>query len=324
MNQDRLEILSNQHTVKEISQIENITLSAVYYKLNKLGLRALKPKKDDIQLFDTYTLESCYWAGFIAADGNVLIKSDKGTYRISIHLAAKDYFHLEKFKSVISANNKISMCRHDGSRYIQIFSKHAVESIINNFNIIPNKSLILKPPKNMPDDQIKHYIRGYFDGDGHIGYKGGTHCNFNIVGASKEMIDWLSDQLKYFSLTTKSHTYKKKSCFCIDMNNQSSLKILDWFYSDSNRNTRLDRKYHQYCEYKESIQGLLTSYKDRGIRPPPGCKGFNLDYIAISQEYLSGSKLKTLASKYNISQWTLLARFKKLGVRKNSRDINSI
>lgn len=54
-------------------------------------------------------------------------------------------------------------------------------------------------------------------------------------------------------------------------------------------------------------------------RKQPGRKGFNLDYESIAQEYLAGKGLKYLANKYNVSHWTLLARFKKLGVRKTTK-----
>ena len=36
----------------------------------------------DIHFFEKYTKESCYWAGFIAADGNISIKEDS----VNIHL----------------------------------------------------------------------------------------------------------------------------------------------------------------------------------------------------------------------------------------------
>ena len=56
-------------------------------------------------------------------------------------------------------------------------------------------------------------------------------------------------------------------------------------------------------------------------RKQPGRKGFDLDYKKISKEYIDGESLKNLASKYNISVWTLLARFKKIGIRKTTKRV---
>jgi hypothetical protein len=317
MDKNELKNLLELYTEKEISQIKNVHLSTVYNNLYKFGLR-VKTKKDEIELFDTYTPESCYWAGFIAADGNILIKPEKGIYRVFIQLSSKDVSHLKKFKTFLGCSNKISTSKFNTS-YIQICSKHLVESLVSNFNIVPNKSLILKPPLKMPKDLVRHYIRGYFDGDGHIGYNGGISCNFNIISGSKDIIDWISDILKSFNLISENHTYVKRRVFCIDIINQKSLNIFNWLYDCSDKLIRLDRKYEKYCDYKKTITDLINNYKELGIRPPAGCKGFDLDYKKISEEYLNGSGLKSLASKYNVSQWTLLARFKKIGIRKTTK-----
>lgn len=316
VSKKKLITLSENKSIAEISELIDVPYSTVWYNLQKYDIRIPRKPKNQYPLFDTYTPKSCYWAGFVAADGNVLI--GKKEYRTSLKLQKSDSEHLLKFKKAVGAKNKIS-CSNN-SAYIQICSKQMYYSLRNNFNIVPNKSLVLQPPpEHIPRNFIKHYIRGYFDGDGHIEYCGGTTCNFNIVSGSEDMIYWFSNIFKSFGLISENHIYKRQTCFCIDMKNKNSLRILDWLYSDSDDTTVLDRKYYQYHSYKQSIQKVLNSYKSLGYRPPSGCKGFDLDYKAISQEYLSGKKLKELASKYNVSQWTLLDRFKKLGVRKNTR-----
>lgn len=52
---------------------------------------------------------------------------------------------------------------------------------------MPKKSLILKfPDKSIfkSKDLIKHFIRGYVDGDGSISYRNKNHSdiNFNVLG----------------------------------------------------------------------------------------------------------------------------------------------
>jgi len=263
------------------------------------------------KVFDTFTMESCYWAGFIAADGCVFIDYKKSMYRISIHLHKKDIGHVRKFREFLNCKNKIST--NKDSCYIQICSKHMTSSLERNFNIVPNKSLILEPPKKMPKKFISHYIRGYFDGDGHLGYKkGSTSCNFNIASGSEKMLEWTLLNLPH----AKSKIYKKANCYSIDINNRNNLKILEWMYCNSYNNIRLDRKYDLYQSTLNSIDKLEKQYKKSGKRNPSGCKGFNLDYKAVSKEYLAGKQLKELAEKYQVSVWTLLDNFKKLSVSK--------
>jgi len=290
IDEERLRNLANNHSILEISKIENIPYSTIWYNLKKYNILISRSSKYNYPLFDTFTPESCYWAGFIAADGNVFV--GKGDYRISLHLNIKDINHLEKFKECVGTTNKISIGHRDC--YIQVCSKQMFFSLNNNFNIVPRKSLTLQPPQ-IPENLLSHYIRGYFDGDGHIGCYGGT-CNFNIVSGSRDIIYWISNKLQYFGLINKDHIYGKKS-FRIDVKNKNSIKIFDWLYKDST--IKLDRKYKKYCEYKN----------------------IDLDYKAISNEYLGGDSLEDLSKKYNISKWVLLGKFKKLGVRKTTKRV---
>jgi hypothetical protein len=314
MKLEKIINLAQKYTVKEISLMEEIPVSTIYYKLRKSGVKPIVAEKHVYNFFDSYTPESCYWAGFIAADGNVFVKN--GTYRIAIQLSARDIKHLKKFRHFIGVNKKIYLIKQKACS-ISLFSKHATHMLINNFNVVPKKSLILEPPKNIPNSMINHYIRGYFDGDGHIGYGGGTFCNFNVVSGSEKMIMWLSNLLQHFNLTDNGHVYKKAdTLFSLDINSKKSLDVFDWMYKNSTEKTRLDRKYTTYMDIKNHIISLVNKYNTTGKRVPSGCKGFDLDYRQISKEYLDGKSLRELALKYTVSQWTLLDNFKKLGVRK--------
>lgn len=60
-------------------------------------------------------------------------------------------------------------------------------------NIVPNKGFHLDFPKNIPKDLIRHYLRGYFDGDGSICTNGlnrnGTKkWSVNLI-ATKDFLD---------------------------------------------------------------------------------------------------------------------------------------
>lgn len=322
MNVVELRELVKNYTVKEIANIKKVPLSSIYYHIKKHKLKTIDIRGNIYTLFDTYTPESCYWAGFIAADGNLFIDKNRGTYRVSIKLGIKDKLHLEKFKNAVGCKHRINITKENDRVYIQIYSKHMTNSIYSNFNIVPAKSLILQPPpNNLPRHLIKHYLRGCFDGDGHTNHKEGTtYCNFNIVSASNRFIKWFSTTLFEFGFIKQlDHIYKKSTCYAIDINNQNSIRILDWIYGGSNKTIRLDRKYNSYCSFKKDIQNTFHKYKELGVRPPSGCKGFDLDYQDISIRYMGGEMVKKLAEEYNVSIWTLLDRFKKMGVRKSNR-----
>ena len=320
MKKERLRQLLNTHSIKEISILENIPYSTVWYNVKKHRLTATRPLIHKYTLFDNFTSESCYWAGFIAADGNVLIRKKNGTYRLSIKLASKDLQHLEKFDQVMGCESRVSTTKYKMA-HISFHSKKLIENIVKNFNIVPKKSLILQPPVKMPQEFNKDYIRGYFDGDGHIGYVSGTYCNFNIVSGSLRILEWIRSALIEENLVNeKLKIYQKKhNLYCIDINSQVSLNIFKWLYTDSKCNLRLDRKHKMYQEITQKIESKIQYYEQQNKRVPSGCKGFNLNYKKISEEYLTGKQLKELSKKYKVSQWTLLDNFKKLGIKKNKK-----
>lgn len=111
-----------------------------------------------------------YWLGFLYADGNV----SRNT--IKIRLSERDYSHLEKFREAIQGKDyEITRGTQNSfgtmTRYSQISINSAkMKSDLVKLGCVPNKSLILKFPNlsQVPEYLQKHFIRGYFDGDGSI------------------------------------------------------------------------------------------------------------------------------------------------------------
>jgi hypothetical protein len=90
---------------KEIQKlIPNHPFSAIQGKINSLGIsnreiaRLLKVKFPSVKktvffdenFFEVPNLLNCYWAGFIAADGNI----SKNNKKFSIQIGDKDFIHL--------------------------------------------------------------------------------------------------------------------------------------------------------------------------------------------------------------------------------------
>ena len=68
------------------------------------------------------------------------------------------------------------------------------EGLGNNFNIVPRKSLILRPLNNLTNEFSKNFIRGYVDGDGWI-IKNTNTKRIGILG-TKEMLEWIKNILR--------------------------------------------------------------------------------------------------------------------------------
>lgn len=237
---------------------------------HKLGLTRTKKTctRDFFNVIDTE--EKAYWLGFIFADGYISFSESnmkKGqlatTYCTGIKLQWSDREHLKKFNKSISGNYKVfkEISHPDGFRKktteaakILVYSQQMYNDLNKYFD--RDKTYTAKFP-NIPEDLIRHFVRGYFDGDGCFTF---TEKTFDIdfLGASKDFHDGLKDiLLKYdFNFNTEIKINQHDtSMYYIHINkNLDKCRFLDWIYSDCH--IYLDRKYEKYLKcknYKHSI-----------------------------------------------------------------------
>jgi len=119
---------------------------------------------------------SFYWAGFLAADGNV--RKRRGSCReISLALSIKDKNHIEKFINAIEStahmgiylvkNSKRNSKWNDTKKAEVKITSEQMFNDLARFNVVLRKSLIYIFPEWLIEHKlVNHYMRGYFDGDG--------------------------------------------------------------------------------------------------------------------------------------------------------------
>lgn len=133
---------------------------------NNISTRTRKYALDENYFENINSPECAYWVGFLSADGYV-----SGRGELVLELQERDYGHVEKFKKAINSSAPIRIIKCGEFKQfihyrIYIRSKKMVVDL-NNYNIVPNKSLIFIP-KNIPEDLFKYWIIGYMDGNGCI------------------------------------------------------------------------------------------------------------------------------------------------------------
>lgn len=132
----------------------------------------------DEDFFSRDTEEALYWAGFIAADG--CIRERKGIpVNLFIGLSSKDEEHLYKFKKHINAENPIKRYIVKNSKnnpkwndtetvQFELTSRKIVSDLLR-FGITCRKTkTYIIPDWVIVHPMRRHFIRGYFDGDGCI------------------------------------------------------------------------------------------------------------------------------------------------------------
>ena len=198
-----------------------------------------------LRIFETIdTEEKAYWLGFLYADGSVGSTDN----RIELGLAEKDLKHIEKFRDFTGIFNKISY-RATTKSYRYAFKSIPCKEDLIKQGCVPKKSLILKFPTEdqVPPHLIRHFIRGYFDGDGWF-----TNTNdcfqVGIIG-TEDFIRGFLDNIEIQNKTNKIfivHRENGAKRYVFGAYNDV-LNFLNWIYKDSN--VYLDRKYEHYLDF---------------------------------------------------------------------------
>lgn len=221
--------------------------------------------KYDINYFEVIdTEEKAYWLGFIYADGCI---SNDSKQQLIIELCKQDKIVLEKFISCINGNNQIYENKH--SYRLAICQKDFTNNLLDK-GVFPKKSLLLKFPNTdiIQKQLIRHFIRGYFDGDGSIScnkyYNKGKNryyyiSEFNILGTIsfiESILKFLpSSKYKIKHETKQTNVYKYRVYNRVDI-----VKIFHYLYDDSN--IYLERKRDKFMD----IIDLENKYSQKYTR----------------------------------------------------------
>src|SRR5208283_1927300 len=117
----------------------------------------------DEHVFDNIdTEEKAYMIGFMFADAGRVQNS------ILICLHQRDRHILERFNEILKSNKPIkTYIRYDGSinNRVDICNKKLCTQL-EKLGIVFRKTFKIRFPTYLDDGLVKHFIRGYFDGDG--------------------------------------------------------------------------------------------------------------------------------------------------------------
>jgi hypothetical protein len=190
--------------------------------------------------------EKAYWLGFLYADGYVATKNN--SYLLELTLKSDDLEHLNKFKSALCPENKIyaKTIRFKNKTYsacrISVCNKQIVADLIQ-LGCVNCKSSILVFP-TIPTNLNRHFIRGYFDGDGNVG-KYNNKLMFSISSGSFDFLVSIQSVFKQEIdnyTETKIKKDKRAEVYSLQKGGNISVgKILRYLYSDAS--VFLDRKY---------------------------------------------------------------------------------
>ena len=199
----------------------------------------------DETFFDSIdTPDKAYILGLLYADGSMT--QDLG--RTTISLQEKDVDVLSKINTLIKSDKPLTYVQSKHLNWqstyrLDINNRHMCDALYYH-GVVPNKSLILKFPTNIPFELYKDFFRGYTDGDGTIRKK--RPESVSII-STKEFIEdaklFIENHLKINCFYGKVESNGITTTLSIGGFNQTK-KYLDWIYNGAN--LYIQRKYNIY------------------------------------------------------------------------------
>lgn len=252
INDQIVELYTNElMSIDNISKFIKISRNNVAYVLcvNNIsfgkGIKNRSKYKLNEKFFDNIDTEyKAYILGFLYADGY----NNESKGRIEIVLKYEDEDILKKINNAIEGNFPIKdkIINGDSYKALRIYSKHMSKQL-SSLGCFQNKSLLISKP-NIESELISHFIRGYFDGDGHIGRyknkKGHNQTNFSITSGSKDMLLFLKETFELEGIKMNFNIRNRKYISISAYGQKRINKIRDYLYR--NATIYLYRKYKTF------------------------------------------------------------------------------
>lgn len=166
------------------------------------------------EILESTTEKQSYFLGFFVADGHL---TDTG-----VRISSGDE---ESFKNLkICLNSEHEVYRREKGDFIQFNSKKIADKL-RDIGFQSNKSHNLVYPDEVID---RHFIRGYFDGDGHVTKEHG-YITSSFHSVDHEFLKELKDVLKKQGIESKFHR-KDKNVGQLKLGQKNSMDLYEFMY----------------------------------------------------------------------------------------------
>lgn len=201
--------------------------------------------------FKEITYFSAYFAGLMAADGCIHTEN-----RCSIgQSGAVGARLIRQLRSKLAPKQKIYKKLTQSGKYqysLYLSSKELVD-FLYELNVSRRKSLIYKFPEKLPNEFYPYFLRGYFDGDGSLGYYwSGTTSYFTMSFVGTE--NFINSCVKIIPIKSKPRKLKANNCYELRFNGRKAKVLYKWLYSDTEQKiTIISSKQEKYKKIEEKF-----------------------------------------------------------------------
>jgi hypothetical protein len=194
-----------------------------------------------------------YVLGYLYADGSL---EDayylRGKY---LRLTSTDKELVYLTKKALKSKHTIVVIPPDSParkvRYFLRIGSHKIYNDLSDLGLFPNKSLTMELPKIAPEF-LPHFIRGYFDGDGHVAIvknkKALKRMIVVFISGSQNFLIALAHEMNLVLKLKIDKIYKGNRSFRLAYSTSDSVKIFKYIYKDA-KGVFLKRKFRVFKKF---------------------------------------------------------------------------
>lgn len=256
---------------KTISETLQVSIRAIARTLKDVGVNTKRRNRYslDEEYFSIINTEAkAYILGLIYADGFV---GDEKFNNIIIGLTKTDRLLLEKIAQEIKFTGTIRDEEKSGGfegskpKSILNFSSKRMAEDLRSLGLYPRKSLTMETLPHLPEELIRHFIRGYFDGDGSIGtyvstsYHRMKNGNLKVYGYSSPKCSMIGtprflDEIKSHlpgNFVVDKYCKTKELQYIVCVSKKDIPLVFDYLYGEAT--LYLDRKFDKWQRILSSL-----------------------------------------------------------------------
>lgn len=250
-NEKDLNILSKKYNIRKKNIAEFLKSKNVFIKGQYAGSRKHAINKYYFDVIDCE--EKAYFLGLLYADGSNRLNRGE----VSLTLQNEDLYLLERLNEIMNPTRPVFTIKNSSNNKINrmyINSKY-ISNRLNMLGVFENKSFKIIYPNFLEPELYRHFIRGYFDGDGCISVNNNGKAQIQIIGTES----FLSSIMKIFNNKCNTNFVKlglnhkniKNNIRTLSYTgNNNAIKIYHYLYDDTQ--IFMIRKKNKF----ELIQGL--------------------------------------------------------------------
>lgn len=251
-----------------------------------------------------------YILGFAFSDGNIYKTS------LSWDIQKRDLELLKKINKALQSTYPIKEQREFSCR-LRINNQKLITGAIKR-GLLPKKSLRLSFPQ-VPKLFLKHFIRGYLDGDGWVVLRN-TKNEFDLgfVCGNRDFLEDLSKavfkEIGIFGRVREKNKITpkgfKSKTFLMEYYTNNALKVGNWLYSNLSReDIYLKRKHEKYLEAVKLYNYLNSgTWGTRVIQDKLGKPMKDILYELFTTKHLNGKQIARVLKVHSSSIYRWLAK----------------